>query len=108
LLDSAVERRNERIGEAVAVVVVVASDEAVAAAVAGTAVTQNSKPAAPLPSPRHHFEAAHTDAVAAVAAAAVVPYYSRCDSIVAANQTVALVRLPSRFVRTRFGRCAWR
>ena len=106
MLDSAVERQNERIGEAVSVVVV-ACDEAVAAAEAGT-VTQNRKPAAPLPSPRHHFEAAHTDAAAAVAAAAVVPYYSRCDSIVAANQTVALVRLPSRFVRTRFGRCAWR
>ena len=103
MLDSAVERRNERIGEAVAVVVA-ACDEAVAAAAAGTAVTQNPKPAAPLPSPA----AAHTDAVAAVAAAAVVPYYSRCDSIVVANQTVALVRLPSRFVRTRFGRCAWR
>ena len=118
LLGLAVDRRNGQIDDVVvdvvvaaaAVVVVPAFDDAVTAAAACTERAEE-----PVLCPHIHCAHIHTtgkhedEQVAADAMVAVdASDYSRCDNTVAANQTVELAHLPSRFFRTRFGRCAWR
>ena len=117
LLGLAVDRRNGQVDDVVvdvvvaaaAVVVVPAFDDAVMAA---AACTERAKE--PVLCPHIHCAHIHTtkqedEQVAADAMVAVdASDYSRCDNTVAANQTVELAHLPSRFFRTRFGRCAWR
>ena len=99
---SAVDRRNEQIVVGGGVVGGgVASDEAVAAAAAGTSAKATALWQL-VAAKEHETEKDETDAAEEAAA------YSRCDSIAVANQTVALAQMPSRFFRTRFGRCAWR
>jgi len=127
LLGLAVDRRNGQIDDVVAVVVVAAAAAAAAAVVvvvvvvvpafddavmAAAACTERAKE--PVLCPHIHCAHIHTtkqedEQVAADAMVAVdASDYSRCDNTVAANQTVELAHLPSRFFRTRFGHCAWR
>jgi len=124
LLGLAVDRRNGQIvAVVVVVVVVVAAAVAAAAAVvvvpalddavmAAAACTERAEE--PVLCPHIHCAHIHTtkqedEQVAADAMVAVdASDYSRCDNTVAVNQTVELAHLPSRFFRTRFGRCAWR
>lgn len=122
LLGLAVDRRNGQIDDVVVVVVDVAAavvvvvvvvpafDDAVMAAAACTERAEE-----PVLCPHIHCAHIHTtgkhedEQVAADAMVAVdASDYSRCDNTVAANQTVELAHLPSRFFRTRLGRCAWR